>query len=682
LKCETLEAGGRLFPVDVRYADKPSQEEPWDRAAAALEGLMIGERGRANPQAGGRGENSGDILIFMPGMFEITRTIEACKRRIADDDLSYFPLHGTLPPAQQDAAVAPAVRGKRKVIVSTNVAQTSITIEGVTTVIDSGLARIHRYDPQRALNVLRLEPISRASADQRAGRAGRTAPGVCIRLWTPTDHARREEHDEPEVLRLELSEAALQLKSMGVEDLRGFAWIEPPPGQAIDGAEELLRELKALDDRGRITALGQRMADFPAHPRLARMMLDAAERGCLNRAVVWASLISERDILAQPRQSVLLKYLEKDEPPSDLAARERLFHHLKRQNFGLRECQAVGASAITCREVERTADLYIGVCKRQGLPIQGADRTIDLLHALLTAFPDHVAMRLDPQRLHGAMPGRRKVIIDRETVVREAGPLVALEVTQVGRKDDATTNISLCSAIDPAWLRELHPELLITETKLTYNPTAQAVEEAEITTFGGLELSRVSRPPTNHAAAAELLAQQIIAGALRLDQWDEHVQQWIWRTRFVAGLFPERGLITYNEEDLAVIMQEIVGKAVRFSQVRDKPCLPAIKEALGWDDQQFVEKMAPESIALPRGKRLRIEYFADQPPRGRAKIQELYDLPDTPKIAGGRHTIVLEILGPNYRPVQLTTDLKGFWERLYPELKKELKRRYPRHEWR
>jgi len=615
-------------------------------------------------------------------MFEITRTIETCRRRIDADDLVYFPLHGTLPPAQQDAAVAPATRGKRKVIVATNVAQTSITIEGVTVVIDSGLARVHRHDPQRALNVLRLEPISRASADQRAGRAGRTAPGACIRLWTTTDHARRDEHDEPEVLRLELSEAALQLKSMGVDDLRGFAWIEPPPDGAIDRAEGLLRELKATDDRGRITALGKRMADFPAHPRLARMMLDAAERGCLSRAVVWAAIISERDILAQPKQSVLLKYLEKGEPPSDVAARERLFNDLKKRDFGLRECQAAGASAITCREVDRSADLYIGVCRRLKLPLQGPDRTIDLLHALLTAFPDHVAMRLDPQRLHGAMPGRRKVMIDRETVVREAGPLVALEVTQVGRKDDATTNISLCSAIDPAWLRELHPELLTTETMLAYSATSQAVEEAEVTSFGGLELSRISRPPTNASAAAELLAQQITAGTLKLNQWDDNVQQWIWRTRFVAGLFPERGLITYSDEDMAVIVQEIVGNAVRFSQVKDKPCLPAVKEALGWDDQQFVEKMAPESIALPRGKRLRIEYFADQPPRGRAKIQELYDLPDTPKIAGGRHTMVLEILGPNYRPVQLTTDLKGFWERLYPELKKELKRRYPRHEWR
>jgi len=436
--------------------------------------------------------------------------------------------------------------------------------------------------------------------------------------------------------------------------------------------------------------LGRRMADFPAHPRLARMMLDAAERGCLRRALVWAALISERDILAQPRQSVLLKFLEKDEPPSDLAARERLFEQLRRQNFGLRECQAVGASAITCREVERTAELYQGVCRRLGLLNSQGDvipeRTIDLLHALLTAYPDHVALRLDPQRPHAAMAGRRKVMIDRETVVRHAVPLIALDVTQVGRKDDATTNISLCSEIDPAWLGELHPELLSTETTLMYNPAAQAVEEAEITSFNGLELHRTLRPPAanprNAAAAAELLARQVISGTLKLEGWNEDVQQWIWRTRFVAGLFVERQLLTYTDDDVAVIVQEIIGNAKRFSQVREKPCLAAVREALNWDDQQFVERMAPESLPLPRGKRLRIEYFADQPPRGRAKIQELYDVARTPQIAGGRHRIVLEILGPNYRPVQMTTDLEGFWTRLYPELKLELKRRYPRHEWR
>ena len=684
LQCESLQTGGRLHPVDVRYLPKPAnpmKEPAWDLAAAALPVAMSETR-------------SGHVLIFMPGAYEIARTIEVCERAVAGqgERVRFFPLHGSLPPAQQDAAVAlvddPTVR---KVIVATNVAETSITIDGISAVIDSGLARIHRFDARRGLNALRVEPISKASADQRAGRAGRTGPGICLRLWTAKDHGTRADHDEPEVCRLELSEAVLTLKAMGVHDIEGaggFDWLQPPAAESLARADALLHVLGALDENGAITQLGRTMAEFPAHPRLARLMLDASQRDCLQRAITWAALINERDIFTQPQQRILMRYMQKDEPASDIAATERAFEDLKDASFSGRRCADLGANAGACRDVERTSTQFATVCRRLKLPMDGANRTEDLIKSLLTAFRDHLAVKLEPQRPNCAMPGRKKVLLDRESVVRDAGLLVALDMNEIGRGDSAQTMLSLGSHIEPVWLEEVDPGGFETSRELLWNAEQQSVEEIESKTYRGLALERTARPPQTSAqleAAAAMIVERIVAGELKLEGWNDKVEQWITRARCVAKWFPERQLISYDADDVRLILHEIVGRSARFNQVRDKACIDAVRDALSWEDQRFIEKMAPESIALPRSWHMKIEYSADSPApqaRGRAKIQDLYDLDDTPRIAGGRVPLLLEILGPNFRPVQVTSDLRGFWHNLYPELKKELKRRYPRHEWR
>jgi ATP-dependent helicase HrpB len=666
--------------VDVHFLPKPPglRQPVWELAAEAMRSVIDSS-------------SEGDVLVFMPGVYEINRTIEACQKKCGpgvDPPLRFFPLHGSLPPAEQDAAIEPLPDGAgRKVVVATNVAETSLTIEGVRVVIDGGLARIHRFDAQRGLNALRVESISRASADQRAGRAGRTAPGVCLRLWTSRDHGARAAHDEPEVQRLELSEAVLTLKAMGVDDVAGFEWLQAPQPEALARAAALLHDLGALDASGGVTDAGRMMAEFPAHPRQARVMLDAAKRGCLRRATAWAAIIGERDIFHDPKQSILLRYIEKDEPASDIAARERIVEELKRSNFNPRKADDFRVSTAACRDVDRAARQLASVCRRMRLPMDGANRTDDLVRSLLTAFCDHLAMKIERDRPNCAMPGRRKVLLDRESVLsgRDAGLLVALDVREIGTGDKAQTMLSLASHVEIAWLEEVDAAGFATQHQLEWNDAAKAVEAIEQRTYRGLTLQQTSRPPvssTDLEAAAAMIVDRIIGGELKLDHWNDKVEQWITRARCVARWFPERGLIEYDDDDIRVILHEIVGKASRFSQVRDKPCLDFVRGALSWDDQQFIERMAPESIQLPRGWRMRIEYFSDGLPKGRAKIQDLYDLDDTPRVAGGRQPVLLEILGPNFRPVQVTSDLRGFWQNLYPELKKELKRRYPRHEWR
>lgn len=671
LKAPIVRAGGRLHPVDVTHLARTSQSPPWELAAEAL---------REEVAAG----SPGDALVFMPGVYEINRTIECCRALESGlpEPLAIVPLHGSLDPREQDAALAPAKT--RKVIVSTNVAETSITIEGVRIVIDSGLARVHRYEPSRAMNMLRLEPISRASAEQRAGRAGRTAPGRCRRLWTQREHLARPEHDLPEVRRLDLAEGALQLQSMGVSDLDAFPWLDAPSPESLRLAIDLLRRLDAVDDAGRITERGRTMAEFPVHPRLSRMLIEARSRGCLGRALVWAALIGERDVMSEPRQRRLLDLLEKGEPPSDLAARERVLEQVKASGFSFRRADDLGANAAACRDADRAVSSLRSACRRAGWAkdAESPGATGDIIKSLLIGFDDHIAMRLDAQRPHCAMAGRRKVVLDRESVVREAGLLLALDVRELRQSNDTQTNLSMASRVEPQWLEEVLPQLLTHQSETVWNAETLAVEQVARRVFNGLAIDQTIRPDAPSDAAAEILVEQIAIGALKLEHWNDAVTQWIERARCVAAWLPERGLIKYDDDDLRVILHEIVQGATRFNQVRGRPCLEAVKGALSWEDQRLVETMAPELILLPRGWRMRIEYQAGSPPRGRAKIQDLYGLDDTPRIGGGRIPLLLEILGPNFRPVQVTGDLRGFWQTLYPELKKELKRRYPRHEWR
>jgi ATP-dependent helicase HrpB len=670
LGCSVVQVHGRAHPVEVLYRPGSAQDPSWERAAQALRELL--HRGA-----------QGDVLVFMPGAYEIRRTIEAAQERLArfPEPLAFFPLHSSLSAAQQDQAVSPCPR--RKIIVATNVAETSITIEGVCHVIDSGLARVHRHDPRRGIDALLVESISQASAEQRAGRAGRTAPGTCVRLWSPSEQQARPERDLPEIRRLDLAEAMLQLRFLGVEDLEHFPWLDRPDPPSLERASALLRRLGALDAENRLTALGQRMAQLPAHPRLSRFLAEAAQRKCLERAALWAALIGEREILLQPLHERHTHPADGD-VPSDLVVRERAVQRARDLRFDPSACAAEGIRANAAREVEQTAHLYRDACRGAGLQARGKGRTQDLLKCLLVAFFDRVALRRDPHNLLCAMAGQRRVELDSRSAARQGQALIALEVRELEARGDQTvrTVLSLASAIELDWLEELHPERMAVQVETRWNEAEKAVEQVRTYACDGLVYRREVLPQVNEAAAGEILVEQIASGNLKLEQWDREVEQWIWRTRLLARLFPERGLIRYQEDEIRVILHEIVSGATRYSHLRGRACLPHVQNALSWNDRHFVEQMAPAQLRLPSGARLKIEYSDHGPPRGRAKIQDLYDLKETPAIAGGRQKLLLEILGPNFRPVQVTDDLENFWKNTYSELKKELKRRYPKHEWR
>lgn len=689
LACPVLRAGGRAYPVDITYLDRPVAKPAWEAAAEALDGLLA------------RGVE-GDGLIFMPGAAEIHRTIEAA-RRVVDSRMLVVPLHGSLSPREQDEAVAPAPAGRRKVIVATNVAETSITIEGVRFVIDSGTARIHRFDHRRGLNSLRIEPISQASADQRAGRAGRTGPGVCVRLWTAKEHAQRELQTEPEIARVDLAEGILTLLSMNVEPA-SFAWPTAPEPERLAAAIDLLQGLHALDDQARITPMGRSMAAFPAHPRLARLMLEAAEQGVATRAATWAALVSERDLVSDT--STLTRHIDPADPPSDLAPRERLLDEARRASFDPSRCDRLGVHAASARDVDHSAGQLRRLAREKNAAESSGEGIGRLHRCVLAAYPDHVAFKPDAQKPFCIVPGRRKATLHRDSLVKGAGFLVALDIQESERQKraaaDVETTLALAVRIDPQWIQEELPECCSRRTTTRWDESSKGVVDAEEVIYrppllpadadgpAELVLDAVSRPTRNLAQAAEILLEQIDSGALVLEHWNEAVESWIARVRCVASWVPERHLMAYDEEDLRVLRLEIVSGATRASQVRERPCLEIVRSALSWEDQQLVERMAPEKLPLPqsyKGRPLKLAYVAPTATsagtvKGSAKIQDLYGLTQTPTVGGGRVKVTMEILGPNYRPIQVTQDLAGFWTTLYPELKRELSRRYPRHEWR
>ena len=667
---DPLSVPGRMHPVDIRFlGDVRANEDVIDRAVNAI--------------VDAAGNLQGDGLVFMPGRNEIQRTIEALRSRLPSGAFDVMALHGGQSPEEQDRALNPSDR--RKIVVATNVAETSLTIPGIRFVVDSGLARVHRFDPLRDLNALKLEPISQASARQRAGRAGRTAPGVCLRLWSEATQNRRAEFDAPEVHRIDLSEALLGLSVVGENDPLKFPWIDSPDSSALDRALRVLVGCGAMDTQGRLTLNGRAMAQIPAHPRLARALLEGARRGCAQRAGLWAAFLSERDPFDRENSESMRRHLETDDRPSDVIARERMFLAWR---GGKANRMSIDSDA--AREVGRAADHLSSAALRAAGDLAQESRGAHagnssdeaIAESFMLGFPDRIAWRLDRHRPHAAMAQRRKVSIDKRSLHEGTGPLLAFEVRQSGGGDTAETTLSMTVALERAWLESTLPHRFANRVEERWEASSQSVEEIEEQLFDETVIERTVRPSRNLAVASEIIAVRMMEDGLRPDEWEEQIAPWIARTRWVAETFPQRELLTYADDDLRILFAEIAAGASRWSQVRGRSCLATVLSALSYEDQTFVQQMAPADIRLPSGSKMKLIYENGQPPRGSAKIQDFYGLDQTPSVAGGRIAVRLEILGPNRRPLQTTADLAGFWRVLYPEIRNELRRRYPRHEWR
>ena len=664
-----------MFPVEIEYLPHRlglNGPPVWELAAEEFSRFV---------HSGG----AGDVLVFMPGGFEISQTIEAIRHTPEARGYIILPLHGELQPKDQDAAVA---RYRQpKVVVATNVAETSITIDGVRLVIDSGLARIARYDANRGINTLLIEKISQANADQRTGRAGRTAPGKCVRLWSRSEHDERPPHEMPEIRRLDLAEVVLTLKAAGVEDLRKFRWLEKPDEISLTHAEELLEDLGAVGHDKHITPIGRKMLAFPLHPRYARMLLAAQEYGCVHQACLVAALTQGRDLLLRNAGKEVESAREDllgEKASSDFWILMRAWSFAFNNQFRLDACRRLGIHAVTARQVGPLFEQFLRIAKDEGLDTRPNEVKDEALQkCILIGFSDRVARRLDEGTLRCELVHNRRGVLARESVVQHSPVFVVAEIREIGgRGNEVNTILSLATAVETDWLRELFPDDIKSDLHVQFDAQQKRVLAAELLRFRDLALAakRVDPPPADEAA--RLLADEILAGRLLLPNWDHHVEQWLARLNLLCQQCPELQLPAITDDDKKHIVGQLCHGAVSYKDIKEREVKPVVMSWLSEAQRQLLDKHAPERLTLPNGRTPKVNYENGKSPFIALRIQELYDVNQTPRIAMGRVPVTVHILTPGMKPVQVTQDMANFWREHYPKIKSELARKYPKHFWR
>ena len=689
--CEVLASQGRTFPVKIEYLPKAvnfDHDPVWAVAARECERLAA--------------QTTGDLLVFMPGAFEISRTVQEIQGSHGLRGFVCFPLHGELPPEQQDRAVARY--DTRKIIVSTNVAETSLTIDGVTAVVDCGLARVARYDPHRGINTLLIEKISIASSDQRAGRAGRTAPGIGLRLWTEREHAQRPLQELPEVKRLDLAEVVLTLKAAGIDDIGNFPWLEKPEPKALERAETLLADLGALSEVGRgvpaepqltemvrptlrITELGRRMLRFPMHPRYARMFLAAQEYGCVRSVALMAALTQGRNFLLRGQPRAVEEAREElfgEEHESDFFLLMRAWRYADKAGYNQEACRRLGIHAQGVRQVGPLFAQFLEIAAAEGLDV--TEKRIDgvaVRKCVLVGFSDHLARRLDAGTLRCELVHQRRGMLARESVIQQSPLLVAAEITEIESRGDVTVLLGLCTGIEEAWLKELFPEDFFDAGGVVYDETMRRVVARKERRFRDLVLeSKQTAEEPEPGQAAALLAKEVVAGRIVLTEWNEAVEQWIVRVNCLAKWLPELEVNPITDADRLTLIEQICYGSYGARELKDKEVMPTLRDWLLPEQLAVIDDYLPERLTMANGRKARLTYTKDGPPMLSARIQELYGVATKFTLGHGRVPVKIEVLAPNQRPIQVTDDLSNFWREVYPEIKPALSRRYPRHEWR
>ena len=665
LDAPRLRSEGRAFPVSIEHAPAPDDRPLEKQVTSAVRKLLDTEA-------------TGDILVFLPGIGEIRRAGEALAALAAERGLALLPLHGDLPLAEQARAVEPNER--RKVVLSTNVAESSLTIDGVTAVVDSGLARVAGSSAWSGLATLGVAKISRASATQRAGRAGRTREGRVLRLYTRGDFEGRPEHDIPEIARADLAEAALTLRAAGVPELSAAAWLTPPPGPSVTAAEELLSWLGALEHDGSLSAIGRRLVELPLPPRLARVVVEGERRGAGEEAALLAALLGERDIRANARAT----FGGKSSAPLGASGPSDVLELAER--FG--EAQAMGLEAHRVRSLGLEPRAVEAVARgvrqlrravRNSAPAPEDTESLDaaLLAAVLTGFPDRVARRKKPGERELILASGRTARLSEQSVVHDARLMVAVDAEeQPGRG----AVVRLASAVTEDLLLGLYGERVEVREEVAWSSERERVEAVESMRFGAVVLDE-----TRGAASASARASEVLVAAAREQPTrflrSEPALRLAARVALCAEYFPKAGL----PADPALVLEDALVRAAAdatsFADLAALDWLSFVSTGLTNEQRRLLEVETPERLVLAGGRSVTVEYEAGKPPFVASRLQDFFGSAKGPHILGGRLPLTLHLLAPNQRAVQVTTDLAGFWERHYPSIRRELMRRYPRHAW-
>jgi len=638
-----ISSEGRAFPVETRYlgrkADAPLERQMADAIAMAL---------RADP---------GSVLAFLPGAAEIRRTQNFLGERIHDAGIEIVPLFGALDAAVQDRAIAPPPKGQRKVVLATSIAETSLTIEGVRIVVDSGVARVPRYEPDIGLTRLETVRASRAAVDQRRGRAGRTEPGVCYRLWDEPQTASLAAYTQPEILSADLSSLVLDLAQWGVSDPSSLALLDAPPAPALKEARSLLRELGALDGDGRITAEGNSLRALALPPRLARMIVDSHRWGAGEQAAEIAAILTERGLGGDSVDlDIRLDQFRRDRSPRASSARSLA------QRW---------ASQVAASEGARSSPSPQGGGEHPSTGVM-----------LAFAFPDRVARN----RGNGSfvLANGRGAAVDRTAALARAPYIAVAELTGTA----AQGRILLAAPIEPADIEQHFADQIEVADKISFDRDAMALRARRKRTLHAITLSETPMALSPSAETARVLADGLVSSGLDGWPWSKPLKQWRDRVMFLraaeAGVSPnpwpdlsDDALAAQREAWLTPALYDKTSlKAFSAGDLSD-----ALMSLLPWDLRARLEREAPTHFEAPTGTMLAIDYEAEQGPTIAVRLQELFGMNTHPSVAKGAVPLVLELLSPAHRPVQVTRDLPGFWRGSYAAVRSDLRGRYPRHPW-
>jgi ATP-dependent helicase HrpB len=657
LECPRVRSEGKIFPLRIEHApthdDRPLEKQVSSAVKQALQE-----------------QSTGHVLVFLPTVPDIQRCQDTLAPLQSTQGVQILALHGELPLDEQTRAVARSEQ--RKIVLATNVAESSITVPGVTAVVDSGLARIAIDSPWSGRRELSVMEVSGASAIQRAGRAGRTAPGVVYRLFTEHNFRARREHEVPEIQRSDLSDAWLHLLGAGT-DPDQLPWFDAPPSAAVQAARTLLRTLGAIDQHGALTAIGRRMLRFAVHPRLARLVVAGEDFGVADDACLAAALLGERDIVRR-----------NDEDPlayeSDLEERAARFREASESNFSGSSVRRLNLSHASLHAVARAYEALRSKADLSGTPVGDSDQAVR--KALLLGFPDRVARRRNPTSPELTLANGTAARLSERSVVQNAAWLIAHDVERRvdrGRRTDLSW-VTVATQIEPDWLLDLFADRIQDDQQLHWNADKEHVESIERISFGSLVLDETRGRAGASAAASSELARAASAQKARFFGDRDVVVSFQQRVALLARHRPDLSL-TVAQLDTDGLLALACQGLTSFDELAALDWPSFLLSQLDAEQRRALERDVPVGITLPGGRPLRVNYEPDKPPWVGSRLQDFFGMHSTPLLCNGKVPLTLHLLAPNQRAVQVTTDLAGFWQRHYPGIRRELMRRYPRHSW-
>lgn len=651
-----ISAQGQSFPVEERYCGDNRDQSVTAQMTAIVQKALR--------------ETSGDILAFLPGAGEIRAVKDAVVAALPDRaaaDITIHPLYGDLPFAQQEQAILPATT--RKIVLATNIAETSLTIEGVRVVIDGGLTRRREYDPATGMNRLVTVTVSQASARQRQGRAGRLAPGVCYRLYSFHTFQSLIPFAPPEIAISDLSQLVLDLAAWGVKDPGQLSWLDDPPNAAWRAAQELLQSLGALDAKGSITLMGQSMARLPLHPRLGCLLLKAADLGCPSLGADLAALLSERDILSNSRAS-----FQKPAGGLDLGDRLEILRQWRQNKkiSGMADPFALRAVDKTARQIGR----LLGNIRESS----GEAMSALITRLLLVAFPDRIACRREDDNGRYVLRSGRGVRFSAKNIL-DTSPYIIAVVADKGEKAEGKVHLA-CPLTEELIRKELGGQIE-TRRQVVWDKLEGRIIATREDRVGAITLSARQVNPLQEEVVSEL-CRAIRSKSVRIN-FNRESRQLQARVLLMRRTFPEENWPDLSEislfsspEDWLLPWLSGIRSAGQMAALN---LLPALTEKITWEQRRLLNERAPATITVPSGHNIPIDYNSGEIPVLAVKLQEMFGLDDTPSIAGGRVKLLLHLLSPARRPVAITRDLQEFWNTGYQQVKKELKGRYPKHPW-